>query len=381
MKYLPLLRGNLFRKKIRSLLTIGSFAVAIFLFGLLAIVRLAFNQGVEVAGVDRLVVTNRMSLIQPLPLAYDSRLADMAGVKSVTHASWFGGVYQDPRNFFPQFVIDVDTWRRVYGEYRIPDDQWKAFLQDRQGAIAGIGLARRYGWKIGDRIPIRGTIYPGAWEFNLRGIYEGSREAADTSQFWMRYDYINENQTTRFAKNYVGWYIIRLDRPDDALAMSKKIDATFANSPWETKTDTEKALAAGFAKQVGNIGFMITSIGTIVFFTLLLVTGNMMAIAVRERTAELAIMRAIGYSPQFVLWYVLAESMLVALVGGVIGIGLVKALTLGGDPTHGLLALFYLPTGAMGLGLALALAVGALAGVLPALAASRLRVVDALRRI
>jgi putative ABC transport system permease protein len=381
VKYLRLLRANLFRKKIRTLLTVGSFAVAIFLFGLLAIVRLAFNQGVEVAGADRLIVTNRMSLIQPLPLSYDARLAGMAGVRRVTHASWFGGVYQDERNFFPQFVIDVETWRQVYSEYRIPDEQWKAFVEDRQGAIAGRGLAERFGWQVGDRIPIRGTIYPGTWEFNLRGIYDGSRQADDTSQFWMHYDYINENRTTRFAKNYVGWYIVRLDRPDEALAISKTIDGAFANSPWETKTDTEKAFAAGFAKQMGNIEFLILSVGGVVFFTLLLVTGNTMAIAVRERTPELAILRAIGYSPRFVLVYVIAESMLIALVGGLLGLALVKALTLGGDPTHGLLPLFYLPPRTMALGLALALGVGALAGVLPALAASRLRVVDALRRI
>ncbi len=381
MKYLRLLRVNLFRKKVRTLLTVGLFAVAMFLFGLLVIIRLAFNQGVEVAGADRLVVTNRMSLIQPLPLSYDQRLQAMSGIRDVTHVSWFGGVYQDERNFFPQFVIDPSTWRQVYGEYRIPDDQWKAFLGDRQGAIAGSGLAARFGWKVGDRIPIRGTIYPGTWEFNLRGIYDGSKDTDDTSQFWIHYNYINESQVTRFARNMVGWYVVRLDDPGQAVTMVKKIDDAFANSAWETKTDTEKAFAAGFAKQMGNIEFLLLSVGGVVFFTLLLVTGNTMAITVRERTAELAILKAIGYSQRFILLYVMAESVVIALIGGLLGVALAKLLTMGGDPTHGLLPLFYLPAEDMALGIGLALAVGALAGLLPALAASRLKVVDALRRI
>ncbi|HEY7789664.1 MAG TPA: FtsX-like permease family protein [Vicinamibacterales bacterium] len=381
MKYVRLLRVNLFRKKIRTLLTIGSFAVAMFLFGLLIIIRLAFNQGVAVAGADRLIVTNRMSLIQPLPLSYDSRLSAISGVKQVTHVSWFGGVYQDEHNFFPQFVIDVDTWRQVYGEYQISPGEWKAFVGDKQGVMVGRALADRFGWKVGDRIPIRGTIYPGTWEFNLRGIYDGSRDTADTSQFWIHYDYINESQSARFARNYVGWYVVKVASPDDSIHLAKTIDATFANSPWETKTDTEKAFAAGFAKQIGNIELLILSVGGVVFFTLLLVTGNTMAISVRERTGELAVLRAIGYSPRFVLLFVMAESIVIALVGGALGLMLAKGMTMGGDPTHGLLPMFYLPPQQMAFGLVLALVVGVLAGVLPAFSASRLKVVDALRRI
>ena len=381
MKYFRLLRVNLFRKKIRTLLTLGSFAVAMFLFGLLVIIRLAFNQGVEVAGADRLVITNRMSLIQPLPLSYDQRLSGMAGIRNVTHVSWFGGVYQDERNFFPQFVIDPSTWRQVYSEYRMPDDQWKAFLGDRQGVIAGRGLAARFGWKVGDRIPIRGTIYPGTWEFNLRGIYDGSKDTDDTSQFWIHYDYINESRVTRYARNMVGWYVVRLADPDQAVAMAKKIDGTFANSTWETKTDTEKAFATGFVKQMGNIQFLIMSIGGVVFFTLLLVTGNTMAIAVRERVRELAVLKAIGFSDVFVMLLVLFESVVVAVAGAGLGLGAAKLLTLLGDPTHGMLPFFFLPAGALTAGVALAIVVGLASGIIPALSASRLRVVDALRRV
>ena len=382
MKYFRLLQVSLLRRKFRTVLTVGSFAVAMFLFGLLAIVQLAFNQGAEIAGADRLIVMNKTSFIQPLPLSYMDRLKTLPGVKEVTHSTWFGGIYQDERNFFPQFAIDVDTWRGMYKEFDISDDAWKTFAQDRQGAVAGQGLADRFGWKVGDRIPIKGAIFPGTWQFNLDAIYKGTRQADDTSQFWFHYDYLNESIDSASSwKNVAGWYIVRLSNPDDAVSIIDKIDAMFSNTSWQTKSATEKNFYADFAKQMGNIQLLIMSIGGVVFFTLLLITGNTMAIAVRERTAELAILKAIGYSNRFVLWYILAESVTIALLGGVIGIALAKAFTLGGDPTHGMLPLFYLPVGRMLLGIAAALAVGAVAGLLPALSASRLRVVDALRQI
>jgi putative ABC transport system permease protein len=379
MKYRHLILANLFRKRIRTALTAGSFAVALFLFGILAVVDGAFQQGVDVAGVDRLVVVNRVSLIQPLPLAYRDRLARIAGVTQVTFASWFGGVYQDERNFFPQFAIDRETYRQMFPEFVIPDDQWRAFLADREGAIVGQSLAERFKWKVGDRVPIKGTIFPGTWEFNIRGVYRGQRVQDDTTQFWFRGDYLDERKS--FGKGLVGWYTVRIANPDDAVRLVRTIDEQFANSPAETKTDTEKAFAASFVKQMGNIQLLILSIGSVVFFTLLLVTGNTMAIAVRERTRELAVLKAVGFSDGFVLALVVAETLMVAAVGGGLGLGLVKLFTLRGDPTGGLLPFFYLPPDTIILGWALALAVGLLAGIVPALSAGRLRVVDALRRI
>jgi putative ABC transport system permease protein len=379
VRYLHLVRSNLLRKKTRTVLTIGSFAVALFLFGILAVVDGAFQQGVDVAGVDRLVVLNRVSIIQPLPLAYRDRLARIAGVSHVTFASWFGGVYQDERNFFPQFAIDREGYRQMYPEFIVPDAQWQAFLGDKEGAIVGEALAERFNWKIGDRIPIKGAIFVGNWEFNIRGIYRGRRVQDDTTQFWFRWDYLDERKT--FSKGLVGWYVVRIANPDDAVGLVRAIDAQFANSPYETKTDTEKAFAASFVKQMGNIQLLIMSIGSVVFFTLLLVTGNTMAIAVRERTRELAVLKAVGFTDRFVLALVIAETMLLAALGGGIGLGLAKLFSLRGDPTGGLLPFFYLPPDAIVLGLALALAVGLAAGILPALSASRLRVVDALRRI
>jgi len=379
VKYGRLVLANLLRRRTRTALTLGSFAVALFLFGILAVVRGAFHQGVDVAGVDRLVVVNKVSLIQPLPFAYRDRLLRIPGVTGATFAVWFGGVYQDERNFFPQFAIDPEHYRDVFTEFRIPEEQWQAFLADREGAVAGAGLAERFGWRLGDRIPIRGTVYGGTWEFNLRAIYTGGRTQDDVTQFWFRWDYLDERKT--FAKGFVGWYVVRIADPGDAVAVVRAIDEEFANSPFETKTDTERAFAASFVQQMGNIEFLILSVGSVVFFTLLLVTGNTMAIAVRERVRELAVLKAVGFSDRFVLGVTLAETLLLAAAGGGLGLVLAKLFTLRGDPTGGLLPFFYLSPGAMLAGLGLALLVGFLAGILPALAAMRLRVVDALRRV
>jgi len=339
----------------------------------------AFSQGVAVAGADRLVVVNRVSIIQPLPRAYRDRLLRTPGVAHATFANWFGGVYQDEKNFFPQFAIDAQGYRRMYPEFVVSEEHWRDFVTDKEGAIVGAGLIDRFGWKIGDRIPVRGTIFPGTWEFNLRGIYRGERIQDDVMQFWFRWDYLDERKAGQ--KSLVGWYTVRVANPDDATRVAKTIDEQFANSPFETKTDTEKAFASGFVKQMGNIQLLMMTVGSVVFFTLLLVTGNTMAIAVRERTRELAVLKAVGFSNVFVLAMVIAETLVVAVVGGGLGLGLAKLLTLRGDPTGGLLPFFYLSPGAVTLGIALSLAVGLLAGLLPALSAARLRVADALRRV
>ncbi|GAC1703048.1 MAG: ABC transporter permease [Candidatus Acidiferrum sp.] len=380
MKFMPLILANLFRKKLRTTLTLGSFAVALFLFGLLIVVRGAFNQGVEVAGADRLIVINKTSLIQPLPISYRDRMLQMAGVKYVTFDSWFGGVYQDEKNFFPQFAIDPENQRKVFPELIVPADQWKAFVEDRQGAIAGANIAKKYGWKVGDRVPIRSTIFGNdTWEFNLRGIYTGQRDSDDVTQFWFQNKYLDERRN--FSKGVVGWYTVKLDNPDAAVGVAKTIDNTFANSPYETKTETEKAFATSFAKQAGNIEFLILVIGLVVLFTLLLVTGNTMAISVRERIGELAVLKAIGFSDRFVLFFVLGESLLISMIGGLIGLGLCKLLTWRGDPTGGFLPYFHLSAVAILFGVLVSFTVGILAGILPASSAMRLRVVAALRKV
>jgi putative ABC transport system permease protein len=383
MKFSHLIFANLFRKKIRLLLTIGSFAVALFLFAFLAVVKDAFGRGADVAGADRLVIINRVSIIQPLPLSYRDKILRIPGVKAITHNNWFGGVYQDEKNFFPQFVIDVENQRKVIPELIVPDDQWANFLKDRQGAIAGASLAKRFGWKIGDRIPIKNALFGGTatWDFNLDGIYHGKRPQDDESQFWFQWDYFEERMPQNFKGN-AGWYVLKLDQPDDAPRVAKAIDDMFANSPYETKTETESAFAASWVKQFGNIEFLILSIGAVVFFTLLLVTGNTMAISVRERTAELAVLKAIGFTDRSVLFFVLSEALLIALFGGLIGLALaVFAVPLLATALNGLLPNLILSYTVLASGLVFALVVGAASGILPGIGAMRMRVVDALRRV
>jgi putative ABC transport system permease protein len=383
MRFRSLIFANLFRKKIRLILTVGSFAVALFLFSFLAVVKGAFGRGADIAGADRLVIINRISIIQPLPLSYRDKILRIPGVKAITHNNWFGGVYQDEKNFFPQFAIDPQNQRIVLPELKVPDDQWANFLKDRQGAIAGAKTAARFGWKIGDRIPIKTTIFGGAstWEFNLDGIYHSTTVGGDESQFWFQWDAFEEGVPKTFKDN-VGWYVLKLDNPDDAPRVGKAIDDMFANSSFETKTETESAFAAGWVKQFGNIEFLILSIGGVVFFTLLLVTGNTMAISVRERIGELGTLKAIGFSDRRILFFVLAESLMIALFGGLLGLALAAlAIPVLAAALNGLLPTLILSPAILSVGLGTALLVGLISGLLPGIGAMRMRVVNALRRV
>jgi putative ABC transport system permease protein len=383
VKFRKLIFANLFRKKIRLILTVGSFAVALFLFAFLAVVKGAFGRGADIAGADRLVIINRTSIIQPLPLSYRDKILRIPGVKAITHNNWFGGVYQDEKNFFPQFAIDVENQRKVLPELKVPDDQWANFVKDRQGAIAGAKTAARFHWKIGDRIPIRTTIFGGAntWEFNLDGIYHSETVGGDESQFWFQWDAFEEGVPKTF-KDHVGWYVLKIDNPEEAPRIAKAIDTMFSNSDFETKTETESAFAAGWVKQFGNIEFLILTIGAVVFFTLLLVTGNTMAISVRERIGELATLKAIGYSDRTILFFVLAESLTISLVGGLIGLGLAAlAIPVLGAALNGLLPTLILSPAILSIGLGTALLVGIVSGLLPGIGAMRMRVVNALRRV
>jgi putative ABC transport system permease protein len=301
-------------------------------------------------------------------------------VKDVAHVTWFGGVYQDPKNFFAQFVIEPEDWRRLYPEYAVPDTQWQDFLGDRQGVVIGQKLAQRFGWKLGDRVPLKAPGYLGgtSWEFNVRAIYHGTRKSDDEGQLWLHHKYFHEKAPS-YWKGIVGWYVVRVADPAQALAVTKAIDGEFANSSGETRTQTESAFASSFMKQMGNIEFLIVAIGSIVFFTLLLVTGNTMAIAVRERTAELAVLKAVGYSDRFVLGLVLAESLLIAALGGAVGLWL-ASIVAGKDITGGILPT-YLSGASLAAGVAMALVTGLLAGLLPAVSAMRMQIVNALRRV
>ena len=382
MKFRRLIFANLFRKKIRLTLTVGSFAIALVLFTFLAVVKSAFNRGIDIAGADRLIVVDRVGLMNLMPISYADKIAAIPGVKAVTHDHWFGGVYQDEKNFFPQFVIDVENHRKVYPEFKVPDDQWNNFVKDRQGAIAGARLAERFHWKVGDRIPIKTTLYGGAtWEFNLDGIYHTDKPDGDMGQFWLQWKYFDETVPS-VIKSTAGWYILKLDSPDDAVRVAKAIDDKFSNSSHETKTETESAFAAGFAKQFGNIEFLILTIGSVVFFTLLLVTGNTMAISVRERISELGVLKAIGFTDRSVLFLVLAESLVIAFIGGLLGLVLAWGAIPGiSAALAGLLPPLFLSKPLLAMGLVFALFVGAASGLLPGIGAMRMRVVNALRRV
>ena len=381
MKFVPLIWKNIWRRKTRTLFTIGAIFVAFVLYGLLMTIRMAFGFGVEIAGNDRLVVIHKVSLIMPLPISYQGRLQSTPGVQVATHNTWFGGVYQDPSNFFAQIAVEPEPFLRIYPEYRLPPDQLKAWLADRQGAIVGRDLAERFDWEIGDRVPIQGTIWQpktgDVWEFNIVGIYDGA-DGVDKTQLFFRYDYLDENR--QFGEGLVGWYVVKIDDPAQAVDLASRFDEMFANSPAETKTTTEKGFVEGFAKQVGDIGAIMIAISTVVLFTIVLMAANTMSYSVRERTAELAAMKTLGFTNGLILTLVLVESLFIAALGGGLGLALAWLIVQGGDPTGGALPIFVLPPRDVALGVFLIVTVGVLAGLLPALEAMRLRITYALRR-
>ena len=381
MKFLPLLWSSLWRKKVRTIFTLLSIFVAFLLFGLLMTIRGAFSFGVEIAGIDRLVLIHKVSLIMPLPVSYLARLNTTEGVTMATHNTWFGGVYQDPANFFAQIAVEPEPFMKLYPEYKVPPEQMKAWLADRQGVMVGVDLAKRFGWKVGDRIPIVGTIWQPkqgqVWEFNIAGLYDGDA-GVDKTQFFFRYDYLDENR--RGGEGLVGWYIVKINDAGAAQQMGAKFDDMFANSSAETKTTTEKGFVEGFAKQVGDIGAIMISITIAVLFTMILVAANSMAQSVRERTSEVGVLKTLGFSNASILVLVLSESVLIAVIGGGLGLLTAWAFVQQGDPTGGMLPIFILPTRDVVLGGVLVVGLGLLAGALPAMNAMNLKITDALRR-
>lgn len=381
MKYLPLIWRNVWRRRFRTTFTLLSIFVAFLLFGLLMTIRAAFSLGVDIAGLDRLILIHKVSLIMPLPYSYLARLQQTEGVQLATHQTWFNGIYQEPANFFANIAVEPETFLRIYPEFRLPPDQVKAWLADRQGAIAGRDLAERFGWNVGDRIPLTGTIWQPkqgqVWEFNLAGIYDGD-DGIDKTQFFFRYDYLDENRAE--GEGLVGWYVVKISDPSRAVALSRTFDEMFANSAAETKTTTEKGFIEGFAKQIGDIGTIMIAISSVVLFMFGLVAASTMAPSVRERPSELAVLKTLGFTGGAILALVLAESLFIVIVGGGLGLALAWLFVQQGDPTGGLLPIFVLAPRDVAIGVALMLAMGLLAGAAPALGAMRLRITDALRR-
>jgi putative ABC transport system permease protein len=384
MRFARLVWANLKRKKVRTLLTLASIFVAFVLYGYLAAIRTALSAGVDVAGADRLVVRHKVSIIQLLPASYEADIERVEGVADATYSTWFGGIYQEPRNFFPQMVVNPEEYLSMYPEFQLPNEQREEWLRTRTGAVVGRTTADRFGWKVGDKIPIQATFWTHGggkkiWEFDLVGIYDGAKDGVDTTQFLFRFDYFDEARDN--VRGWVGWYIVKVSDPDHADAVARAIDETFANSPAETKAETEGAFVRAFAEQVGNIGAIMQAILSAVFFTILLVAGNTMAQSVRERTGELAVLKAVGFTDGQVLSLVLAEALGIAALGGFAGLALSYFLISLGDPTGGNLPLFFFPTRDVIVGLAIVVVLGFATGLLPALQAGRLRIADALRRL
>ena len=381
MKYLYFIWKNLTRRKARTILTLLSILVAFILFGLLGALNQAFTGGADIAGADRLVTIHKISLINPLPLSYVTRVKQIEGIKEVTHATWFGGYYQEPRNMFAQFPVDADSYFKVYTNLVLPEDQKAAWMKDRIGAVVGEKLMQRFGWKIGDRIPVIASIYTHnggkrSWEFQIDGVFT-SNDDADTSYMLFHYDYFDEARD--FAKGMIGWLGFTIDDPAHAAQIAKAVDNLFANSPAETKTSTEKAFAESFTKQFGDIGLITKLILSAVFFTMLLVTGNTMAQTVRERIPELAVLKTIGFSDISMLFWVLGESVSLALIGSVFALLIDIAVVAGIAASVNA----FLPGLAMTpeiflQGIGLAVLFGILAGLFPALQAMRLSIVNAL---
>jgi putative ABC transport system permease protein len=384
MKYFGFIWKNAWRKKVRTTLTIMSVLVAFLLYALLSAIGYAFTSGANLADAERLVVIDKISLINPLPVSYGSRIATTPGVESVTHASWFGGYYQDPRNQMPQFPVEPREYFEMYPELKIPPEQLEAWANNRIGLVAGEELVAQFGWNIGDRIPLQGTIWTKAdggrtWEFDLEGVFSTDDPRGGTGYMLFHYDYFEEARA--FGKGTVGWYILRIAGGANPVEVANAVDTQFANSPNETKTSTEQAFVESFTKQFGNIALIVTLILGAVFFTLLLVSGNTMAQSVRERISELAVLKTLGFPDRSVLAIVLSESILIMLIGGLLGLGIGWVVVQGLASTLGayLPGLFLSPQAALA-ALGLIVAAGAAAGIFPALKAMRLSIVDALAR-
>ncbi len=385
MKYFYLVWKSLWRKKVRSILTILSVLVAFLLYGLLSAFNMAFRGGVDSANASRLVTIDKISLINSIPVSYEQRIRAIPGIEDVTAATWFGGYYQDPKAQFPQYPVIHEDFLAVYPEIILPDDQREKWMNTRDSAVVGQSLVNNFGWKIGDRIPIHSTIWTNksgsqVWDFEIVGIFDSEDDSTGiTSLMLFHYDYFDEGRA--FGQGTVGWYTFTIDDASRAAEISNIVDMQFANSPNETKTSTEAAFTESFMKQFGNISLIVRLILSAVFFTILLVAGNTMAQSVRERLSELAVLKTLGFANGSVMAIVLAESILVMMFGGLIGLGLAAFVVRGAaKQTAAFLPGLALTSEAVLGGILIMILAGAIAGIFPAIRAMRLTIVEALAR-
>ncbi len=379
-----LIWSNLFRRKLRTVLTLFSVLVAFLLFALLRTATDAFSGGgFSQPGIDRLVAAPKYSIIEPLPVSYLREIESVEGVDSAAHADWFGGVYQDPRNFFPQYPVQPLDWFDLHPEYIIDPGELDAFARTRTGAVAPVELAEKYGWKVGDKLPFQGQIYAmrdssRLWEFDLVGTYRGPENEPQPGEFLFHYDFFSE--ANEYGEGNVGWFVVRITDTDRAPEIASAIDALFENSLNPTRTSTEAEYNRQFMEQVGDIELMMTGILGAVFFTILLLTGNTMAQGLRERVPELAVLKTVGFTDAAVAWLMLGEALLLCSLGAILGVLAAVGVALAvGPQLEDFLGEFEvswsIAAAALGTSVLLGLAVGAV----PSLSARRLSIVDALR--
>jgi putative ABC transport system permease protein len=384
MKYLYFIFKNLTRKKVRTTLTVLSITIAFLLFGLLRTLSVAFEGGARVAGEDRLMTFNKVTIIQPLPYSYLNKVKALEGVDKATVSNWFGGYYQEKRNQFPQFPVDADEYFTIYSDtYDLPAEQMQAWKANRVGAVIGKGLADKYHWKIGDRIPLIG-MFPKkdgntTWDFVVEGIFTGKTESAQTNNMYFHYDYFDKSR--QFGEGTIGSLIVKVKNPKESAKVAAAIDALFENSAAETKTDSEKEFGKMFLKQIGDIGLITTLILSAVFFTMLLVAGNTMAQSFRERIPEFAILKTLGFSDVSVMLMVLAESIVICSFGGLLGLGLGKFfLAMNAAKIAGTFPGLHMSSNIIVSGCLWVLLLGVVTGAVPAVQGLRLNIISALRR-
>ena len=383
--FVPLLvLRNAFRHRLRTTLTIVGIIVAITAFGLLRTIVDAWYAGAEASSSARLITRSSVSLVFSLPLNYAQKIRQVEGVSSVAWANWFGGVYVSERNFFAQFAISGASYLDMYPEFVLSDGERKAFLADRVGAVAGRKLADKYGWKVGDQIPLRGTIYPGTWTFTLRGIYDGAEAGTDTSTFFFHFDYLNESIKRLYPRrgDQTGVFVERLRDPEASAAVSQAIDTTFRNSLAETLTETEKAFQLGFVAMSEAILLAIQAVSYVVIVIIMAVMANTMAMTARERYGEYATFKALGFSNGFVVMLIVAESLGIALLGGLLGVAFTFPMAdVFASSVGSILTGFRVSETTIGLQVGAAFVIGLVAAAVPAWNAARIRIVDGLRAI
>ncbi len=384
MHYLKILSRNAFRHRLRTLLTILGITIAILAFGLLRTVVSAWYAGVNASSATRLITRNAVSLVFTMPISYLERIRQVEGVTGVSYANWFGGVYIDEKNFFPNFAIEPKSYLELYPEFDLPVEQKRSFISDRKGCVVGRKLAERYGWKIGDTITLKGTIFPGTWEFVLRGVYSGLEKSTDEGQFFFHWEYLNESlrKTIPRRADQAGVFIIGLKNPQTAAETSLSVDATFRNSLAETLTETEKAFQLSFVSMTEAIVIAIRLVSFVVIVIIMAVVANTMAMTARERIGEYAIFKAMGFRGYHIAGMIFGESLFITMIGGTLGILLTYPVAQKfGELMGTFFPVFKVDPSTIFLDIVFSLLVGVVAAIFPTWRAIRIKIADGLRRI